>query len=103
MHTIYSDILVPTKYSSAYQHAITTYRDEYSNMDRLASETFTTPLTAAAARIWPLFKMTKKAIHGSSLCGMIRSNPELHYGLWGVLVYYIVSDTLDFTSTPILS
>jgi hypothetical protein len=43
---------VPPKYSPVYQHTITTYRDCIEdNIDRFLPDSFTTPMTARAARI----------------------------------------------------
>ena len=42
---------IPPKYSPIYQHAITTYGDKL-DYDRYIPDSFTTPITAAAARIY---------------------------------------------------
>jgi hypothetical protein len=42
---------IPPKYSPVYQHAITTYGDKL-DYDRYIPDSFTTPITAAAARIY---------------------------------------------------
>jgi hypothetical protein len=47
---------VPPHYSPVYQRTITTYGDNYNNLNQYVPETFTTPITAKAARILtPLF------------------------------------------------
>ena len=43
---------VPPKYSPVYRQAITTYGDHYKDMDSFVPESFTTPDTARAARIY---------------------------------------------------
>jgi hypothetical protein len=43
---------VPPKYSPVYRHAITTYGDHYKDIEDFVPETFTTPITARAARIF---------------------------------------------------
>ena len=43
---------VPPKYSPVYQHAITTYCDKFDEaIEKFIPESFTTPMTAKAARI----------------------------------------------------
>jgi hypothetical protein len=43
---------VPPKYSPVFQHAITTYGNNFDeDIDRFLPETFTTPMTARAAQI----------------------------------------------------
>jgi hypothetical protein len=46
----------PPKYSSVYQHAITTYTDDKEDYDQYVTESFTTPMTAAAAWIYAPLK-----------------------------------------------
>jgi hypothetical protein len=44
---------VPPKYSSVYQHAIMTYHNKFdAEIDRFLPNSFTTPMTAKAARIF---------------------------------------------------
>ena len=43
---------VPPKYSPVYRQAITTYGDHYKDIDNFIPESFTTPITARAARIF---------------------------------------------------
>jgi hypothetical protein len=44
---------VPPKYSPVYQKAITTYKDQFEeDIDRFLPESFTTPMTARASRIY---------------------------------------------------
>jgi hypothetical protein len=44
---------VPPRYSPVYQQAITTHCDTYEeDLDRFLPETFTTPMTAKAAKIY---------------------------------------------------
>ena len=43
---------IPPRYSPVYQQAITTYGDNYKDVDNFVPESFTTPMTARAARIF---------------------------------------------------
>ncbi len=43
---------VPTRCSPVHQHAITTYSNKFLDIDRFVPDSFTTPMTVAAARIW---------------------------------------------------
>ena len=44
---------VPPKYSPVYQHALTTYHDRFArDIDQFLPDTFTTPMTAKAARLF---------------------------------------------------
>jgi hypothetical protein len=51
-HTDYLLGHSPPKYSPIYQQAITTYGDRKRDIDQFIPETFTTPMTAHAARIF---------------------------------------------------
>jgi hypothetical protein len=50
-HTDFLLGLVSPKYLGVYQHAITTYGDLYKDIDDFVPASFTTPITAFAARI----------------------------------------------------
>jgi hypothetical protein len=74
---------IPPKYSPVYHHAISTYTDNNEDYDRYVPDSFTTPTTAAAARVFAPLSVNIRGNPWLRILWHSLSNPKLHFRLWG--------------------